>query len=369
MENSTVKYNVIFEGNIKNSADVTQVKHNMAALFKVEISVIDRIFRETPTILQKGRKKEKALKYKEVFEQTGALCRIEAVPPPTPPITVPAAPLQVDLPAVPRAQPSLYSPPPPQPEKPAALGPRTKDLEKDAWKALGSGLALAVILFFMPFLSFVFTYLIVLVHELGHAIFGWFYGYPSLPAFDFMYGGGITAHQDRTMIIVVIVYLLLGWFIYLLRRNPLSLIIMVIIVISYSFIAFTSAHQVILLFMGHGTELLFAITFLYRALSGSSVLVPAERPLYAFLGFFILFMDIRFAHRLMTSAVYRAEYGAAKGGGDWMDFSRLSVYFGVELTSVAAFFLFLCLLVPVTAYLIFRYKEYIGVFFNRLLEQ
>ena len=352
----------------------------MAALFKVEPAVIDRIFRETPTILQRSRKKNQALKYKEAFEKTGALCRIEtentAAPltaEPAPPVTGDKPPEQpAGRPPYPpgRSQPGqpMQPEPPEQLEQPEQTVPRVQHIEKDAYKALGGGLVLAAVFFFIPFLAYVFQYLIVLVHELGHTITGWLYGYPSLPAFDFMYGGGITSHQNRTMIIVVIVYLLLGWLLFLFRRNPLSLIILIIIAVCYSLIVFTSAHQVIILFMGHGTELVFAVIFLYRALSGSAVLVPAERPLYAFLGFFILFMDVRFAHRLMTSAVYRAEYGAAKGGGDWMDFSRLSEFFGVELTSMAAFFLFMCIFVPITAYLIFRCKEYIDVFVDRVIE-
>jgi hypothetical protein len=96
--------------------------------------------------------------------------------------------------------------------------------------------------------------------------------------------------------------------------------------------------------------------------------VPAERPLYAFLGFFIVFTDLRFAHRLVNSAAYRADYGAAKGGGHWMDFSRIArEFFHVELSSVAAFFLALCILTPVAAFLIYRYKKYLAVFFKKLI--
>ena len=120
--------------------------------------------------------------------------------------------------------------------------------------------------------------------------------------------------------------------------------------------------------MGHGFELLFAIVFLYRAFSGSSIIVPIERPLYAFMGFFIVFIDIRFAHRLMTSAAFRADYGAAKGGGHWMDFSRIAHEFlNVPLTSVAALFFVLCVLTPIAAFLIFRYKAYLASFFKQLL--
>jgi hypothetical protein len=209
--------------------------------------------------------------------------------------------------------------------------------------------------------------MLILVHELGHALFGWLFGYPSIPAFDFMYGGGLTSHQDRKMIIVIIVYLILAGLFVLFRKNHLTLITLTILVMLYTLFVFTPGHQLMILFMGHGSELVFGGLFLYRALSGSAILVPAERPLYAFLGFFVLFMDLRFAHRLMTSPQFRAEYGAAKGGGHWMDFSRIAnEILNVDLTAVATFFFLMCLIVPIAAYLFFRYREYIFSFFKKI---
>jgi len=79
-------------------------------------------------------------------------------------------------------------------------------------------------------------------------------------------------------------------------------------------------------------------------------------------------MDIRFAHRLMTSASFRAEYGAAKGGGHWMDFSRIAEeYLNVKLSTIASFFMLLCLITPLITFLFFRYKNYLSCFFYRLL--
>lgn len=248
------------------------------------------------------------------------------------------------------------------------MAQKIQHIERPAWKSLGAGIAISAIILWIPFLSFVFRYLITLVHEFGHAITGWLYGYPSLPAFDFIYGGGITSHQDRKTFILIVVYLLLAMLFYLYRKNPFTLIFLSIMSILYTFFVFTSAHQVLILFMGHGFELIFAIIFFYRAISGSSVLIPAERPLYAFLGFFIVFIDIRFAYRLITSAVYRAEYGSAKGGGHWMDFSRIAEEFlNVNLSSVATFFLLLCILTPFASFLIFRYKAYLCACFMKLL--
>ena len=372
------RYRIIFEGKIKEGESLSHVKARMAYLFKKDISVIERIFKESPTVIQQGEEKEVALKYKEALERTGALCRIEAeTPSSTTELGTPGVPegwesmpvRQTAPPGSQQEEQTFYTPveePMVEPQK--GSKPAIQQIESAAWKSLGGGLAFTVFILFIPFLSYIFQYLLILVHEFGHAIAGWLYGYPSVPAFDFVYGGGVTPYQSRKIIIVIVVYLLFASLFYLYRKKSFTLVFLLIIVILYTVFAFTSGHQVIILFMGHGFELIFAIVFLYRAFSGSSIIVPIERPLYAFLGFFIVFIDIRFAHRLMTSTAFRADYGAAKGGGHWMDFSRIAEEFlNVQLTSVAAFFFVLCVLTPIAAFLIFRYKAFLVSFFKRLL--
>jgi hypothetical protein len=360
MESETL-YKIVFAGMIRPDVDIRQVKNRMSMLFKVDIAAIEKVFQDSPTIIQRNLPYEKALKYKAALEQTGALCDMESEK---------QEPSESSNPS------NMYEPPAvPFPEVTSSSQVQVNishsglnSLDTEAWKSLGIGTAITAVVVFFPFLSFVFRYINTLVHEIGHAIFGWLFGYPSIPAFDFSYGGGITMHQDRRIIIVIIVYILFALLFYLYRRNHLTLIILFLLLVFYSLAAFSSFHSLIILFMGHGTELIFGSIFLYRALSGSSILVASERPLYAFLGIFIFFIDIRFAYRLMTSAMFRADYGAAKGGGHWMDFSRIAHEFlHTKLSSVAAFFLLLCLITPVLTFLFFRYKEYIFDLFYRVL--
>src|SRR5258705_7805858 len=72
----------------------------------------------------------------------------------------------------------------------APIGPAA--LSRDAWRALGIGAVLAVVLTLIPFTRILFQPLITIVHELGHAVVAWMFGYPAVPAFDFSYGGGVT---------------------------------------------------------------------------------------------------------------------------------------------------------------------------------
>src|SRR6185436_11151598 len=70
---------------------------------------------------------------------------------------------------------------------------RVIDLRQNAaQRAVASGLALALIVYVVPLLRFVFHTLITLVHEHGHTISAWSFGIPAIPAFDFVYGGGVT---------------------------------------------------------------------------------------------------------------------------------------------------------------------------------
>jgi hypothetical protein len=340
---------------------------------------IEKIFQKSPVIIKKNLPQEKALKYKQAIEQHGALCRIEGVITPTEDkkkqMNVTDKEVSQKIQLAPLPVNSMSRSKNGQKELISEFTRTTRQekseiniMDKDTLKSLGIGFAIFMVVILVPFLSYIFHYLITLVHELGHTIFGLIFGYFSVPAFDFVYGGGITIHNQQSQLSLIFVYLFFGWLLYFYRRNKLTFSIIIMIVVLYSLAAFTSAHQVVILFMGHGAELVFAGIFLYRALSGSSIVIPMERSLYAFMAFFIFYKDFHFAYDLMYSPDYRAEYAAAKGGGHWMDFSRIArEFFHVELTSVAAFFLLLCVIVPVLTFLFFRYKPRLDKVFHRVL--
>lgn len=224
--------------------------------------------------------------------------------------------------------------------------------DRQTLRALAVGFGLAVGILLIPFLRFVLGYLTILVHELGHAAVGWLFGYPSIPAFDFRYGGGVTAHESRKIVIVLLVLGALGWAIWYCRRHRPAVTVVASATALYALLAFTPAHRALISFMGHGSELAFAGIFLYRAISGSAIKLDVERPLYAMVGFFIVLSGMRFAWGLIHDAGARAAYEEAKGGGHWMDFSVLAEqYLHVELATVAGLFWIACLLPPVAAWL------------------
>ena len=239
-----------------------------------------------------------------------------------------------------------------------------KGLDAAGWTAVGAGAVLALVVLGVPFLRFALSYLTILIHELGHAIFGWLFGYPTIPAFDFRYGGGLAVHQSRSMLVLGMVHVALIALAAAYWRNRATLLVLGAGVGLYALCAHTAAHQVVILFMGHGFELAIAGVFLYRAFSGSAVASAAERPAYAACGFFIVFSDVVFAYHLLASPRHRTAYEMGTGGGHRNDFVRIATDFlHVDLAALAFVFLVCCVLTLALSFAAFRYRE---ALFDRL---
>lgn len=69
-------YAVVFDGTIDPSRDVREVKENLAALFKKDVSGIAHLFSGKPVTLKKNLDAATAEKYKKILAKAGATCRI-----------------------------------------------------------------------------------------------------------------------------------------------------------------------------------------------------------------------------------------------------------------------------------------------------
>lgn len=241
------------------------------------------------------------------------------------------------------------------PKRASARRKTLKAIDRDVVKSLAIGAGLAAVALAVPPVGLVPAVLMTVIHELGHVATAWLFGCPALPSFDLTYGGGVSHRFTQQPLLVLLVYVAFAIAIVRSRKDRPALVVALVAVGLYSLAAFSPLRELLITAMGHGMELLIAGIFLFRALSGRQVLRGAERPLYAFLGLYILLADARFAYRLITSREHREAYGDAKGGGHWMDFSRIAdEQLHVRLESVAALFLFACALAPLAAYLIHR---------------
>lgn len=242
------------------------------------------------------------------------------------------------------------------PEARAAGDGYVGGIDRDGWLALAIGMFIAALAISSSWLTYFIGLFSTMVHELGHTVAGWFFGYPSIPSFDFLYGGGITIQHDRIWMLAGIIVCLLCWYIFKFRRNIILAMMLAGGLLLYLAAALTSAHQAIILAMGHGFELIAAGMIFYRAIGSKRRLLI--RSFYAFVGLFMLMDNIRFSYLIVFSSVHRHEYEAGAGVGYQMDFSRLAdIYLHVDVATIALVFLLSCLITPVVSYLYMLNRE------------
>ena len=76
--------------------------------------------------------------------------------------------------------------------------PEPQTLDRSGWIILLVCPIVALVCMVFFWLRWTLETFKTLVHEMGHAIFGWLFGYPSFPAFDVIWGGGVTIHTGRS---------------------------------------------------------------------------------------------------------------------------------------------------------------------------
>jgi hypothetical protein len=184
------------------------------------------------------------------------------------------------------------------------------------WKIIGFGLVAAIVVYAIPFTRFVFSVLVTLFHEMGHAVMGWLFGHASLPAFDLMYGGGITHYGIFRRSIAIAVALGFVYLGYLFRHNKKSVgIIATVFLVWLFFVTREWRRDVAMASGGHLAEFILAGIMFYKALAGVGWRSPAfERPLGAFIAFFVQIHSTLFAWRLTHDETFLAWYREGKGG-------------------------------------------------------
>ena len=203
-------------------------------------------------------------------------------------------------------------------------------------KILGFGLAAAIVVYAVPFTRFVFSAIVTLFHELGHAVAGWLFGHASIPAFDLVYGGGLTHYGPFRTSIAVAVGCGFAYLAWLFRENKKSLgIIVALFLVWLFFVTREWRRELILGAAGHLSEFILAGILFYKALAGVGWKSPEfERPLGAFVAFFVQIHSTLFAWRLLHDAEFLERYRRGKGGALMNDLESvaldLQIWLGVE---------------------------------------
>lgn len=260
----------------------------------------------------------------------------------------------------------------PQPGIPAVdVAPR----DAGARGILVGGLIAALIAHAIPFLQFILSPLVTLLHEFGHAATAWLLGCPAIPAFDFAYGGGITQHHDFQLPLGVLIGAGWAWLGWTFRRNPRTLAGLGLCA-GVWLVAVSSEwrRELVIASMGHVGELILAGVLLSMALAGAGWRIPEiERPLGAFAAFFVQLQTLRFAWRLRHDDVFLADYVAGKGGAMMNDLEVIALdvktWTGVstDIREVAGLLVFLALVVPSAAILLYVFRRHVRDAWRSLL--
>ncbi|MFA6957609.1 MAG: hypothetical protein WC538_17205 [Thermoanaerobaculia bacterium] len=194
-------------------------------------------------------------------------------------------------------------------------------------KILAFGFVSAVVVYALPFLRFVFSALVTLFHEFGHAVASWLLGHPAIPAFDFVYGGGFTHMDNFKLPIALAIGGGWAWLAWTVRGNRRTLVLICALA-TFWLVAVSSEwrREIVISAMGHGGEVLLAATFFYMALANVGFKLPElERPIAAFAAFFVVIHTIHFAWRLRTDVDFLAWYREGKGGALMNDLESVAL--------------------------------------------
>jgi len=177
-----------------------------------------------------------------------------------------------------------------------------------------------------------------LFHEIGHALVAWLLGHPSIPAFDFMFGGGLTHYGEFHVSLALAVgagILYLGW---RLRRNTAAATAVGVVFLVW-LVLVTKAwrRETAMASAGVIFELVLAAVFLYMAIAAVGWRAPEiERPLAVMIAFFMQFSSWIFALDLIRDSDFLEIYKQGKGGALMNDLEvialNLRIYLGIEAT-------------------------------------
>lgn len=242
-------------------------------------------------------------------------------------------------------------------------------------RRLAIAFAVALAVYLVPFTRFVLSAMVTLFHEFGHAVAGWVLGHPSIPAFDFVYGGGLTSRAEFKVPLAVLMGA--GWvgLAWLVRANRRAVVLVGSLALVWLFVV-TAEWRRDLVFssMGHLGELALAGAFFYMALANVGFRQPeAERPIALFIAFFVTIHSIHFSWRLRNDPDFLAWYREGKGGMLMNDLESVAldiqIFTGAQpgIEGVALVLLLASLLPLAVALLLYRYRSRVNRIVSGLL--
>ncbi len=199
------------------------------------------------------------------------------------------------------------------------------------------------------------SYMATFFHELGHTIWAWFYGYPTLPMFDFQHGGGLAlSTSDQQILILLPIWAALSYGIWFFNDiAPLKWALIALGLINIIF-AFNDGHMWFINFFGPAAESLIAAFLLFRALFDLAPRGLLERYFNAIIGFGLIIFVYIDGIGLLQNAAHRHAYYHQKGAHGFGDFDKIADQSPLfSFNGIVIFWLILntlCLILPLIIY-------------------
>ncbi len=178
-------------------------------------------------------------------------------------------------------------------------------------------------------------YAAVIVHELSHTAADIFFGYPAFPTFDYTHGGGTTFRWPQNYLLVVAVDALLmgsAGLALRFRKRPLAGGMVSLAAFQLA-VLLAGIEDSIVIFMGHGGEILAASLILLRA---ARITSPFERAFALVFAGHLYLRVILLATALLLSPARRASYALQKGIPNSGDIGKLAGLWHTSVTVPAA---------------------------------
>ncbi len=158
-----------------------------------------------------------------------------------------------------------------------------------------------------------------------------FYGYPTLPSFDFEHGGGMAWMMSGQQIVILLgVWAAMGYGIYFFREQRALRVLIGLMLVFNLATAFNEDHRLsVINFMGPGAEPLTGALLLCRALANLAAPQPGERFASALFGFGMIFRALIDGWGLLHGGQHRLEYYNQKGQHGFGDFDKIADAIGM----------------------------------------
>jgi len=199
-------------------------------------------------------------------------------------------------------------------------------------------------------------------HEIGHTLSAWFYGYFTIPMFDFENGGGLALSiSDQEFIILITIWLAIAYGLYNFKDHIiLKTLLISALILNLAFV-FTDYHMVIINFTGPLFESLIGGYLIFRALFDLAPRGSFERFLNSFFGFGLIFQVFVESYGLLKSYSFRLMYYEQKQSHGFGDFDKIAnemQFLGFHgVVYVWVFLNALCLAAPFIIYFIQKENE------------